>query len=220
MPMLRALIVEDDPDFSELLHRIVLDDTEFETISIASSLADAREYLTATEFGLILLDLGLPDGSGVDLLGTIPATTSVIVVTVFDDEPDVIDAMARGANGYLLKDDPALGQAIVATINGGSSLSPSVAAHLVSSWRRLTGAVGDSRGDTEPTRLSPREREILQSFADGLTYQDTARRLGISQHTVADHVKNLYRKLQVNSRAAAVNRGLQEGLVRVQSEPT
>ena len=138
--MARALIVEDDPAFSALLKRILLDESGFDGVSIAGSLTEARVRLKTQSIDLVLLDLGLPDGSGVDLMADISAETPVLVVTVFDDEPEVINAMARGANGYLLKDDPALGEAILAVQKGGLPLSPSVAGHLVSSWRRLTGS--------------------------------------------------------------------------------
>lgn len=218
--MARALIVEDDPGYSSLLSRILQDDAGFEESIIVASLAEARETLTKFDFPLVLIDLGLPDGCGSELLADIPATTCTIVVTVFGDEPAVIDAMARGADAYLLKDDLALGQSIVAALDGRSALSPAVATHLLASWRRLAGVARHGEQDAEKSALSPRETEILQSFADGLSYSDTAKQLGISRHTVADHVKNLYRKLTVNSRAGAVSKGLRTGLVRLPTDAT
>ena len=216
--MATALIVEDDPAFSSLLSRILQEDVGFEGAVVAGSLAEARKLLAKSDYSLVLLDLGLPDGRGAELLGAIPEDSCTIVVTVFGDEPAVIDAMARGADAYLLKDDPTLGQSIVATLRGETSLSPAVATHLLSSWRRLTGATGRNREGGVGAVLSPREAEILQSFAEGLSYNDTAERLGISQHTVADHVKSMYRKLTVNSRAAAVSKGLRKGLVRLPTD--
>ena len=216
--MARPLIVEDDPAFSSLLNRILQEDAGFEGAIIAATLAEARKVLGKVDPPLVLLDLGLPDGRGVELLKDIPEDVCTIVVTVFDDEPDVIAAMAHGANAYLLKDDPALGQSILAALDGKSPLSPAVATHLLSSWRRLTGATGRAKPHATGAVLSPRESEILQSFAEGLSYCDTAKRLGISQHTVADHVKSMYRKLTVNSRAAAVTKGLRKGLVQLPTD--
>lgn len=211
--MARALIVEDDPVFSSLLNRILQEDAGFEGAVIAGSLAEARTVLRKASFPLVLLDLGLPDGRGTELLADIPDESCTIVVTVFGEESAVIDAIALGADSYLLKDDPTLGQSIVAALEGESSLSPAVATHLLSSWRRLTGANGRVKRSPKAAMLSPRESEILQHFAEGLSYCDTADRLGISRHTVADHVKSIYRKLTVNSRAEAVSKGLRKGLI-------
>ena len=104
--MARPLIVEDDPAFSSLLNRILQEDAGFEGAIIAATLAEARKVLGKVDPPLVLLDLGLPDGRGVELLKDIPEDVCTIVVTVFDEEPDVIAAMAHGANAYLLKDDP------------------------------------------------------------------------------------------------------------------
>ena len=216
--MARALIVEDDPVFSSLLNRILQEDAGFEGAVTAGSLAEARKVLRGDSFPLVLLDLGLPDGRGTELLADIPEESCTIVITVFGDESAVIDAMAQGADSYLLKDDPALGKSIVAALDGESSLSPAVATHLLSSWRRLTGASGRVKRISKDTVLSPREAEILQHFAEGLSYCDTASRLGISRHTVADHVKSIYRKLTVNSRAEAVSKGLRKGLISLPTD--
>ncbi|MGB5334468.1 MAG: response regulator transcription factor [Woeseiaceae bacterium] len=216
--MARALIVEDNPAFSSVLNRILQEDAGFEGAIIAGSLAEARKVLQRVSFPLVLLDLGLPDGRGTELLADIPDESCTIVVTVFGEESAVIEAMALGADSYLLKDDPMLGQSIVAALNGEASLSPAVATHLLSSWRRLTGANGRTKRILKDAVLSPREAEILQRFAEGLSYCDTAERLGISRHTVADHVKSIYRKLTVNSRAEAVSKGLRKGLISLPTD--
>lgn len=213
--MTRALIVEDDPRFALLLRDILSEDVGIDEVVSAATLTQARRLLEHSYFRLTLLDLGLPDGSGAELLGELPDETCAIIVTVFGDEDAVTRAMAAGADGYLLKDDATIGASIRSAMDGQTPLSAAVATHLIRSWRRLTGSEPLHSNEPCDVSLSPRETEILQSFAEGLSYNDTARELGISAHTVADHVKNIYRKLTVNSRASAVSKALRAGLVRL-----
>ena len=210
-----ALIVEDDPDFAAILAEILVDDVGVSEVVSASTLEIARESFEHHDISLVLLDLALPDGRGSTLIPDIPPDTCTVVISVFGSETAVVEAMSAGADGYLLKDDANIGTAIRAAMAGESPLSAPVASHLIASWRRLTGAT-DRRGDpSDDVPLSPREAEILQQFANGLSYVETADQLKISRHTVADHVKNIYRKLTVNSRASAVSKGLRKGLVHL-----
>lgn len=218
MNMTRALIVEDDPAFAFLLSQILQEEVGFEGAIIANSLAEARNVLANGEFPLLLLDLGLPDGHGTELLAELPNSTCTLVITVFGDEKEITAAIAAGADGYVLKDEPRLADAIRSAMSGESPLSAPVATQLVSSWRRLTGSTRTPVAHTPGVSLSPRETEILQTFAEGLSYNDTAERLGISGHTVADHAKSIYRKLAVNSRASAVSKGISSGLVHLPTE--
>jgi len=210
-----ALIVEDDPDFAAILADIVVDDVGIGQVVTAPTLQAARQALASHDVSLVLLDLALPDGRGSTLLADIPTDTCTVVISVFGSETAVVEAMSAGADGYLLKDDANIATSIRAAMAGESPLSAPVARHLVASWRRLTGSTDRRDDSSDDVPLSPRESEILQQFANGLSYVETADQLKISRHTVADHVKNIYRKLTVNSRASAVSKGLRKGLVHL-----
>ena len=213
-----ALIVEDDPEFAAILADILVDDVGIRQTVTAPTLAAARDALDLEDISLVMLDLALPDGRGSTLLHDIPADTCTVVISVFGSETAVIEAMSAGADGYLLKDDANIATSIQAALAGESPLSAPVASHLIASWRRLTGTAERREEESEEVPLSPRESEILQHFANGLSYLETADTLKISRHTVADHVKNIYRKLTVNSRASAVSKGLRKGLVHLPTD--
>jgi DNA-binding NarL/FixJ family response regulator len=180
-------------------------------ISAAFTLADAREKLAAGSMpDIALIDLGLPDGSGVELIEFIqhraPATLC-IVASIYHDDGHIFPALRAGAQGYLLKDQPI--QSIVAALTGIAAgqppLSPAIA-------RRMLSFFQPDPALPDPA-LTERETEVLRLIAKGMTQAETARLLGISQHTVAGYVKELYRKLNVSSRAEAALLARDLGLV-------
>jgi DNA-binding NarL/FixJ family response regulator len=156
-----------------------------------------------------LVDLGLPDGSGLDVIRAIAAERDsvAVVLSVFDDEATVLDAIEAGASGYLLKDDADVPEAILRAANGESPVSPAIAVHLL---RRLRPAAPSEAS------LTPREIELLECFARGHSYKEAALRLGISYHTVTDHVKAVYRKLAVRTRGEAVFAAVSNGIIRLE----
>jgi len=162
---------------------------------------------------VLLTDLGLPDGSGIDLIRQAYAQGAVesIVITVFGDESHMMGAIEAGATGYLLKNSAleSVGDAIVEMLDGGSPISPSIARALI---RRV--APPDTAREV-PVELTQREQEVLNLITKGLNYREISSTLGISYHTVASHVKHIYRKLQVGSRSEAVFEAAQMGLIRV-----
>jgi DNA-binding NarL/FixJ family response regulator len=174
----------------------------------------AREAIEGGEFDVALVDLGLPDGNGIDLIREIARTlpeVDVMVVTVFGDEAHVLASIEAGATGYLLK--RSLNDTLGATVRelraGGSPISPVIARQLLHRFRKDAPAqpVVDHGG------LSEREREVLLFIAKGFTVGEIANMLHLSAHTVATHVKHIYRKLAVHSRTEAVFEAGRMGLL-------
>jgi DNA-binding NarL/FixJ family response regulator len=177
----------------------------------AGSLRDARAWLRRRPAGealLALVDLGLPDGSGAELIEEIVARSPdalVVVTTVFDDDESLMEALAAGAQGYLLKDQdgPAIAHRLSMIEHGEVPISPAIARRLLQRFR-----------GEEPSAaiLSPRETEVLRLIGRGLKSGEVAEILAISAQTVATHVKTIYRKLEITSRAEAALEARKRGL--------
>ncbi len=182
----------------------------------ADSMASAREALATESLDAVFLDLGLPDGDGLSLIGELrrahPAC-EILVITVFADEHRVIQCLEAGASGYVLKSDlQHYAGRLIATIEaGGSSVSPAIARRLI---ERLQPGRQKPRVTSANDPLSARESEILALCAKGLRYAEIAQTLSISVHTVNAHLKTIYRKLMVNSRSEAVYEARQSGLLQ------
>ena len=179
----------------------------------ASSVAAALALVELHTFDLGLIDLGLPDGSGVAVVRALrqkrPESSS-IVVTIFDDNEHLFPALKAGAQGYLLKDQSTdwLARQLQGMAEGQLPLSPAVARRLLRHFRQPPAATGDDLAE-----LSPREREVLGLLAQGVHIADIGKALAISRHTVGDHVKSIYRKLNISSRAEAALRARSMGLI-------
>lgn len=163
---------------------------------------------------LALIDLGLPDGSGVQLIEALRRRCPdclCVVATVFDDDAHLFPALRAGAQGYVLKDQShdTLADMLRGIAAGQPPLSPSIARRLLSHFR--LPAAAPAQADDEP--LTARESEVLQLVAKGLTVQDTAEALGLSRHTVSGYLKDVYRKLAVSSRAEATLEAARRGLI-------
>jgi DNA-binding NarL/FixJ family response regulator len=177
----------------------------------------AREAIAHGEFDVALIDLGLPDGNGIDLIREIAATrpeADVMVVTVFGDEAHVLASIEAGATGYLLK--RSLNDTLGATVRelraGGSPISPVIARQLLHRFKKDTPAPSQP-AVVDDGGLSEREREVLLFIAKGFTVGEIANMLHLSAHTVATHVKHIYRKLAVHSRTEAVFEAGRMGLL-------
>lgn len=202
-------IVEDDPATRERLAAIVVAEPRWQLLAADASLAVARARLDGGAADVLLVDLGLPDGNGTELIRearTRWPQLECLVVSVMGDETSVLGAVSAGAGGYLLKD--ASEREVVASIEqllaGGAPLSPSIAVHLL---RRLQPSGSSAK------LLTARECELLRLIAKGLTYEEVAMQLGLRYNTVASYAKELYRKLEVHSRSEAVFEAVQMGLV-------
>src|ERR1700674_2863685 len=218
--MATVMVVEDDPAFLTRFCKIVACDPELELFAAVGDLASARQTLTKSAPNVLITDLGLPDGSGIDLIRETarryPAT-DIMVITVFGDEEHVLGAIEAGATGYILKDS--LPEEFVGLIKqliaGGSPISPIIARQLL---KRFKPAVPTPSPTPKPTLtedagLSVRESEVLAMIAKGFNFGEIARLLDISQHTVTTHVKKIYQKLAVHSRGEAVYEASRMGLI-------
>ena len=214
----KCLLVEDQPRTRDWLHGALT--SAFPGISIvtASSLHEAQACLDAAsglggDFTLAVIDLGLPDGSGIDIVRRLAAErpdTLSIVATIYDDDAHLFEAIAAGARGYLLKDeDVDLLIGYLRRIEQGEPpLSPSIAHRMLAHFRtpRPMSPVRDNAG------LTNREIETLSLLSKGLTVAETATRLGLKPQTVASYVKVVYHKLGIGTRAKATREAIRRGL--------
>jgi DNA-binding NarL/FixJ family response regulator len=218
-PIIRIAIVEDDPALRNHLTEIVTNVDGFAFAGSATTVTDGWN-LVAQGCDVVLLDLQLTDGSGLDIIRRARANgladLKIIVISVFGDVRNVVAAIEAGADGYLLKggDIGDTERAIRDVIAGRAPISPAVAGHILARVRDNSDAA------TAPPLINPltdKETEVLTDLARGFSYKEVALRLRISHHTVADHVKAIYRKLSVNSRSQAVFEAMQSGLINLQS---
>ncbi|MEK8031561.1 response regulator transcription factor [Ideonella sp. DXS29W] len=214
MDPVSVLIVEDDERFRAAFAAMVGSAPDLRLVGTASDLPQGLLLLRELKPDVLLVDLGLPSGSGIELIryahGQLP-NTDVMVVTVFGDEPHVMASLEAGATGYLLKDaQPADLADQVRTLHaGGSPISPVIARRLLQRLAPEPAPALD--GDA---LLSPQERQVLTYSAKGFSFEEIARMLGVSRHTVMTYVKRSYRKLQVHSKTEAIYEARKLGLVR------
>ncbi len=207
-------IVEDDPLFREAVAVVLADAPDVSAVEAFEAVEDALEALDAGGApDVVLTDLQLPGMSGLDGLRQFQARAAgahLVVLTVFEDEDRIVEAIAAGAGGYLLKPSSAeaIAKAVRTARRGGAPITPRVAARVLDVFGRLV------RPGPEPNDygLTDREREVLQLLVDGATKGAVAGALFLSPHTVDVHVRNIYGKLQVHSRGGAVAKALREGL--------
>ncbi|WJW76446.1 response regulator transcription factor [Thiohalobacter sp. IOR34] len=214
-----VLLVEDDDNTRGRLAQVIASHPGLELAETAKSVAEARHYLQGSEPDVLLCDLGLPDGSGIELIEMIRAMdyrTEAMVITVFGDERHVVRAIEAGATGYLLKDGRAnyIGDSIMQMMQGGSPISASIARHLL---KRFDLHARHDPGDTDETgqctSLSKQEVTVLRYLAKGFNCADIAGFLDISHHTVSTYIKRIYRKLAVHSRGEAVYEAHKMGII-------
>lgn len=197
-----VLIVEDDPIVQESVARALERESDGWIILRAGTLERARQPMDALRGGVVLLDLRLPDGDAMPLIPRFRAAGSVVIVlSVLADDMTVYAALRAGASGYLVKPEgiDTAAQAVRDALAGGSPISPRIARKLVDDLQHRPTS---SEGGT----ITSREHEVLSLFAKGATYAEVARALGITVNTVRQHVRSLYDKLHVCSKAEAVAR--------------
>ena len=239
----KVLILEDNPVARGFLCRVVRESfSDTITITEAGDLETARAHIAIAggptglhgvdPFKLILLDLELPDGSGMELLAELkqyPATK--IVTTLYSDDDHLFPALQCGADGYLLKEDrfEVLVEELQKIVRGQPPLSPAIARRLLTHFRQggessapMTPNTGFQSSRPVPMgrgapldheRLTPRESEVLTYLSKGFTIKEIANLMGIKWFTVNDHIKSIYKKLNVSSRAEAAVLASKQGLV-------
>ena len=221
--MPRVLIVEDDPAFRARYAAMLATDASFEVVASVGTGGEGLAMLDLRKPDVLLVDLGLPDVSGIEVIRhasqTLPKC-ECMVVTVFGDEEHVLASIEAGAAGYLLKDasEASFLSGIRELMNGGSPISPIIARRLLKRFQAepsLANVTVVAAGDESAgVALSDREREILLLASKGFNYPEMGKLMGISPHTVTSHVKKIYRKLAVHSRGEAVFEANRMGLIR------
>jgi len=216
---IRILLVDDDEAFRESVCAAIARDAGMTLAAQVGNALRAREAIARGQFDVALVDLGLPDGNGIDLIREIARSrpdVDVMVVTVFGDEAHVLASIEAGATGYLLKRSLAdtLGATVRELRAGGSPISPVIARQLLQRFKQgATARAAQAVAVVDDGGLSEREREVLLFIAKGFTVGEIATMLHLSAHTVATHVKHIYRKLAVHSRTEAVFEAGRMGLL-------
>lgn len=214
------LIVEDDAKFRDAFARAVQAAGDMRLLGTADDLPAGLAALDALRPDVLLVDLGLPGGSGIALIRHASATLpdcDTMVVTVFGDEQHVLAAIEAGATGYLLKDTRAadVAEQIRVLRAGDSPISPVIARRLLTRFAVPAPAATPGPAPALPgdATLSAQERQVLTLSAKGYSYDEIARLMAVSRHTVTTYVKRSYRKLQVHSKTEAVYEARRLGLV-------
>lgn len=216
--MQRTLLVEDHHNTALWLQENLT--TAFPSIDITwvESIADAQQSLLDNNYGLILLDINLPDGSGLELIPQIRECRSpsyIIVTTIFDDDKSIFTAMQLGANGYLLKDydNVLFVEKLKGILRGEPPLSPAVARKLLQYFHNTAQCPQKDSPLKNNYGLTKREEEVITLVAKGISNKEIARLLNISVNTTSGYVKNCYQKLNISCRAEASLKAVELGLV-------
>jgi DNA-binding NarL/FixJ family response regulator len=216
---IRLLVVEDQPQILRHQLKLLAAFPDLELCGSARDGAEALRLLDQAAPDVVLLDLGLPGQSGIEITRAIRARraqTEILIFTVFDEEAKVLEAIRAGASGYLLKGTPAerIVEAIREVHGGGSVIQPQLARRLLRRFQPppMEASTGDG---SESRTLSPREREILNLIARGLSNQDVADALSLSRATVRTHLEHIYQKLEVSNRTEAVTEGIRQGIIEM-----
>jgi DNA-binding NarL/FixJ family response regulator len=217
----RVLIVEDDPQTRDFFDACVSRCDRLELAASLGTVAEAVAWLDdpAHALDVLLTDLGLPDGSGLQVIRHARSRhpeCEALVISMFGDEDNVLASIEAGALGYIHKDSTPddIAQAILQMRDGASPISPMIARRVLAKYVSLRSPAPVPRAVPEPhTPLSTREQEVLELIARGFSYAEIARLQTVSVHTVQSHIKNLYRKLAVSSRGEAVFEATQLGLL-------
>lgn len=214
-----VLLIEDDPHTRALLASIVNAHPLLNIMAAVGTKQQGVDELEKNQPDVLLVDLGLPDGDGTDLIHEVYRrgyATDAMVITVFGDEKHVIRAIEAGATGYILKDgsNSYIAESIIQLKEGGSPISAPIARYLLSRFHTPAPPLVETKKVDLP-RLTGREKEVLEKLSRGFNFSEIAEILAISPHTVTSHVKHIYRKLAVRSRSEAVFEAVQLGLVDI-----
>jgi DNA-binding NarL/FixJ family response regulator len=215
--MNNILLLEDLPEIRAWLKALIKQVFPAAEITESARVHDALQLVAAQKFSLALLDLGLPDGSGVDVVAALRDTqpeVQSVIVTIHDDDEHLFPALQAGAFGYLLKEQSRelLVEQLQRISQGEPPLSPSIARKVIAYFTGQQRRPQASNTLVHEVSLTDRETEVLLRVAKGYTLPEIGVQLGLSRHTIADYVKQIYRKLNVSSRAEAALEAQRLGL--------
>ncbi|MCH8498441.1 MAG: response regulator transcription factor [Marinobacter sp.] len=210
--MQNILVVEDHYETRTWLVSVAEDTFAQAHVHPVGTLEMAFEWLADHTANLAIVDISLPDGSGIDLIAHMKQhapETYLVVATIFDDDKHLFDALRAGASGYLLKDQPraAIVESLSGIVSGSPPLAPAIARRILRQFQQPSVA------SESLTPLSDREKEVLFLLAKGLGRGEIAQLLDVSINTAASHIKSIYRKLNVSGRAEAALEAVKLGLV-------
>ncbi|MBL8918745.1 MAG: response regulator transcription factor [Myxococcaceae bacterium] len=233
---IRVYVVEDQSKILKNQLKLLEASADLEIIGTALSGETALDDIRRLKPDVVLLDLGLPRMSGIDVTKVVKAEVpkvEILIFTIFDEEDKVLEAVQAGASGYLLKGTPAdkMVEAIKEVAQGGTVIQPSLARRLLKHFRVPevpsnepapvpSAAVPSSAAtglpaEPEGKKLSARETEILQLIAKGVSNNEAATMLNLSKATIRTHLEHIYRKLEVTNRVEAVTEGLRKGIIQM-----
>ena len=206
LQMVRVVLADDHPIWRSGVRADL--GSNFHVVGEAGDADEAIEVIQATKPDLVVCDLHMPNGGGIKVAKTCGEQTRIVMLTVSEAERDLLDAVAAGAVGYLVKSTPPeeLRQGLWRAAHGDPVFSPSLASLVLGEFRRLAKA----SGPVQP--LSDREREVLQYVARGHTYREIGEELFIAEKTVENHVRNILGKLHLNRRQELVRYALEHGI--------
>jgi DNA-binding NarL/FixJ family response regulator len=213
-----VLVVEDDPLIRQRLLGILAHlGYQADALLFAETLAQAHHLVQESPIALALVDLGLPDGNGIDLITELrnsdPAL-GILVISAWSTEDVLLGALRAGATGYVLKerDDLEVSLSIRSVLRGGAPIDPFIARRIIAELQPAPSPSTETAASDE-VKLSMREGQILELVAEGLANREIAERLFLSRYTVECHIKHIYRKLAVSSRVKAVREARSRGLL-------
>lgn len=201
---IKIAIVEDNPDIQTLLVDILNAQKKFSVIGVYENCQSALKNIPLSKPEIVLMDIGLPDGSGIDCIRTLKPQFPEIeymVCTTFEDGEVVLDALEAGASSYILKRSKPefIINAVKELSDGGSPMNPDIARIVVSKMNKF-------EKQEKIEILTPREKEIMELLAKGNLYKEVAHDLDISLNTLKAHCYNIYQKLHVNNKTEAINK--------------
>jgi DNA-binding NarL/FixJ family response regulator len=208
---LSVVVYEDNDLLRESIVSMISLNKQFQVGGAFSNVLKVQEQVKSIEPDIILMDIDMPGSTGIEAVTKIRSAglqTPIMMLTVFDDNKHVFDAICAGASGYLLKKhlSAKLYDSIEELRTGGAPMSPSIARMVISSMHKKTAQLN-------PYGLTARETDVLTSLSKGNSYKLIASEFSISIDTVRTHIKNVYEKLQVHSQAEAVAKAINEKLI-------
>ncbi|WOB07724.1 response regulator transcription factor [Piscinibacter gummiphilus] len=217
MDPITVALVEDDARVRERFQRVIAAEPTLRLLHAAGTAQELLAWFAENAVDVLLVDLGLPDTPGLEVIRQarrMQPACAVMVITMFADEANMLQAFEAGAGGYLLKDgtESDLAAHVLSLHGGGSPMSPIIARQLLVRWQASAPPTAPRVG--APVALSKRESEVLDLIARGFIYPEIAQQMGLSVSTIQTHVRNIYGKLDVHNKTEAVFEARQLGLLR------